>query len=222
MTTRSAFIISMLTMVATPAFSADETPPADAGGLYVSTMIGGPLTTHQDFDDVSGPGTYSPDWGLGGQVELGRHMSNVWRIGLGLGWTRGFDGDLTLDGFGVKIPLDGHTDVYTAMLHTYHTVGSFPTHFGPLDMFVGAGLGVAYYDVEDFGLGGPGDKTDTAFVAALHIGYDVELQPGIALTSRYSLAYTGEAEFDQAPAGKTVKETEFDFIAMTGIRFDLN
>lgn len=216
--------LALLTGIA-PAAADDGAGPqiTQRQGYYVTTAIGGPLTTKQDFDDtLFGKGTYEPDWGLGGAVEVGRYFGDRWRLGVGLSYTRGFDGDLELKDLGVKFGLDGHSDVFTVMVNADYTLCAIDTMFGKVEPFIGGGLGIAHYDVKEFGGGGPGDKTDTAFAGAVHIGYDMALRPGVTLTSRYSVGFTGEAEFDQALGATTTKESEVDFLGFTGIRFDLN
>lgn len=196
---------------------------ASLAGTYVTVSVGGPFTTKQDFDDtLFGKGTYEPDWGLGGTLEIGRYIGPNWRMGLELGFIRGFDGELKLKDLGITNKLDGHSDVFTGLVHVYYTICELDTFVGTVKPFVGAGIGFAHYDVKEFGNGGPGDKTDTAFAAALHAGYDIKLRDGVTMTSRYSLGYTGEAEFGQVLNATTTKQEEIDFLGYTGLRFDLN
>lgn len=211
------------TALARPAQADSHGGLPNLSGMYVTFGIGGPITTKQDFDDtLFGQGSYEPDWGFGGLVEIGRYVGNDWRFGVAVNWVRGFDGELRLDDIPLRVDLEGHSDAVSVMFNLDHTICELDTVFGKIRPFVGGGLGFVYYDVQDFGGGGPGDKTDTAFAAALHLGYDMKLGEGLTLTSRYSVAFTGEAEFDQAAGATTTKDSEVDLLVFTGLRFDLN
>lgn len=197
--------------------------PKAPTGTFISASFGGSVTTEQDLDDTAlGKGTYTPDFGVGGLIEIGQHLGAGWRMGVELGWTRGFDGEQDVFALNQKYNLEGYSDVYIALLNVYYTVGQLDTPLGQIAPFVGAGIGVAYYDVSNFSGSGPGDKTDATFAGALHFGYELALSPTMAFTARYSIGYTGTAEFGLARDEITTKQSEVDILGYTGLRFDLN
>lgn len=220
-----AFYFSILfAVIAVPA-AADDHTQTGANGWYVQAGIGGSITKDQDFENpLVGKGEYKPDFGIGGIVEVGRQLSDTWRVGLGAGWARGFDGKLDFkDPSLTDSKIDGHGDVYTLHLNAYYYLGEMQGLFGPIQPFVGAGIGLTHFDIGDVGGASGKDTTDTVFSGALRVGYDTKLRPGITLTSTYSVGYTGEAEFtNNFGFPNTRREAQVDFITFTGLRFALD
>ena len=217
-----SFVLSAA--AAAPAIAGGDVLPS-SDGWYVQAGIGGSVTKDQDFKNpIVGKGSYEPDFGIGGIVEVGRQLSDKWRVGIGAGWARGFDGKLDFkDPALLDANIDGHGDVYTLHLNAYYYLGEMQGLFGPIQPFVGAGIGLTHFDIGDVGGVSGDDKTDTVFSGALRVGYDTKLRPGITLTSTYSLGYTGEAEFtNHFGFPNTTRESQVDFIAFTGLRFDLD
>lgn len=214
----------VLAAMAAPTVAGDHSQP-DGNGWYVQAGIGGSLTQDQDFSNpLVGKGEYKPDFGIGGIVEVGRHLNDRWRVGVSGGWARGFDGKLNFkDPVLIDQDIDGHGDVYTLHLNAYYYLGEMQGLFGPIQPFVGAGIGLTHFDIGDVGGASGKDKTDTVFSGALRAGYDTKLRPGVTLTSTYSIGYTGEAEFtNNFGFPNTTRESQVDFIAFTGLRFALD
>lgn len=221
---RALFASVLLIAAAAPSFADDHSLPS-SNGWYVQAGIGGSLTKDQDFKNADvGNGSYEPDFGIGGNVEVGRFLSDKWRIGVSFAWARGFDGKIdfknpaTPDG-----NVDGHADLYTLHFNANYYLGEMQALFGPIQPFVGAGIGFTHFDTGDAGGAFGVDKTDTTVSGALRVGYDFKIRPGITLTSSYSLGFTGDAEFTNIGGfADTKRDSQVDFITFTGLRFDLD
>lgn len=150
-------------------------------------------------------------------------------------YLRGSDGEVTFDS-GFVLQFDGHGESHNVMFNVLRTVGTFDTMFGQIEPFIGAGIGFQHFDKTDIKAGAPiftppfsftADGTDTVFAAALHAGYDMQIAPGITLTSQWSLSWAGEAEFAAnsppfPPGTSTSRDSQFEVTTFTGLRFDLN
>lgn len=67
------------------------------------------------------------------------------------------------------------------------------------------------------------DHAQTAAVFALHAGLDLPITPSIALTGRYTWAYTTATTFGSVPAGSPVSRHATDDNSFTGgMRIYLN
>jgi opacity protein-like surface antigen len=143
-----------------------------------------------------------------------------WRAELAFSYATGSDGDVTIAG--AVLPHRGDVSIYTFMLNGYYVV----TNWGAFQPFVGAGLGLAIFEVDRLGaVGGAfvADDSDTTVAAALHLGADYFVTPQLALTGRYSLAYSGEVSFGSNPPGfNTSRDGTFDHIFSAGFRWYLN
>jgi opacity protein-like surface antigen len=226
------FALALAAAAATPTFAADlptkgpaVAAPATvvANRWYIEGRLGFPL--RQDYDinigGGIGSGTYEPDTGWFGAVAVGVQWHPNWRAELAFSYATGSDGDVTLAG--VVLPHRGDVSVYTFMLNGYYVFTNWGPAFQP---FLGAGLGVALFDVNRLGAVGGGfvaDGTDTTVAAALHVGADYFLTRSLALTGRYTLGYSGEVSVGSSPAGiTTTRDGTFDHIFSAGFRWYLN
>lgn len=109
------------------------------------------------------------------------------------------------------------------MLNGYYVFSNLSPRVQP---FLGAGVGVATYDVNRLGAVGGAfviDDSDTTIALALHAGVDVPVTRSVVLTARYSLAYTGSMSFNSVPPGSTTtRDATFDHIFSGGIRVYFN
>lgn len=195
-----------------------EEAAAPAGGFYVEAMLGGPLPLEQEFHANSiGSGSYDPEWGIGAWLSVGKHLTPRLRAQVGTAWIRGFDGEKTVAG--TTFDYDGKDDMYVVMASLFYSLD----RWGSVQPYVGAGFGAAFYDIKENGGPFVTHHEDVAPVVAGHLGFDYPLTSRISLTSRYSLAWVGEASFPTIiPGDKVVRESDFEHMFLTGLRFELN
>ncbi|MGE0563621.1 MAG: outer membrane protein [Pseudolabrys sp.] len=206
--------------VKAPVYSAPA-PATFANRWYVEARVGGPLKKNYDINTLGlGAGTYKPSSGLHGAFDIGVEFTPNWRAELELTWTRGKDGSAV---FGATtFPHTGSTNVYTIGVNGFYVFNFNPT----IRPYVGAGVGIARYSVNNLGaVGGTFviDDSDTAVTGALHLGVDFMVTPSVAITGRYTFAYTGSLSFASNPTGSTTSRgSETDNVFSGGLRVYLN
>lgn len=197
-----------------------EPPAPFAMRWYVEGRLGAPLKKKYDIDLSFGTGTYEADTGLHAAFDVGVVFTPNWRAEFEVTWTEGKDGTVVTGG--TNIPHTGKTTVWTFGVNGFYT---FDVNW-PVKPFVGAGIGLASYNVNNLGAVGGSyvvDDTQTAAVFALHAGLDVPITPSIALTGRYTYAYTTAMTFGSVPAGSPVsRHATGDNIFTGGVRVYLN
>lgn len=211
----AAAALVMTTALTAPA-AADE--PATPMNWYVETMLGGPLPLKQEFKSSAfgNNNYYDPEIGIGGWLSVGKHISPRIRAQLDASWVRGFDGEKKIGA--MKFDYDGKDDIYILMLSAYYSLDKW----GPIQPFVGAGAGIARYDITENGGPFVTDHHDSALALAGHFGFDYALSDRISWTSRYTLGWIGEAKFPTVlPGDAIIKESDFEHMFLTGLRFEL-
>lgn len=187
------------------------------GRWYIEARLGGPLLKSYDVTVTGlGAGTYKPSSGFGAAFDVGYEFNRNWRAEFEFSWFQGKDGTA------FALAHAGKTDVYSFAANGFYTFDFNPT-FRP---YVGAGIGVANYKVNNLGAVGGAfviNDTQTSFVWGLHAGLDVVLTKTITLTGRYTLAHTGSMTFASVPAGSnTTRNSAYDSVITGGLRFYLN
>ncbi len=196
-------------------------PIATVGRWYIEARLGFPFRKNYNIDIVAiGPGTYRPDSGFHGAFDVGYAFTPNWRAEIEATWTQGKNGNVVLGA--ANLPHTGKTDVYTFNVNGFYTFIMHPM-FQP---FVGAGIGIASYKVNNLGAVGGGfviNDSQTTLLLALHAGVDIPISQRFALTGRYTLAHTGDMTFASVPAGNaTTRKSTFDSVLSGGLRFYLN
>jgi hypothetical protein len=188
------FAVGLSTLIAAPAMSADmpyypdiEVPDVDyglEGGFYLRGSVAGNVAWARDFNVVCG-------------CAVGPHPFQIagygYSFGAGIGYEMG-DGlraDVTidyLDNSGLKgnIGNSGSTSTYrirggVALANAYYDIplggaaaqGGFSAYFG-------GGLGLAYYEVSDIGLGPDPTGTGVTGAAAAMVGVSYDLGSAVA------------------------------------------
>ncbi len=196
--------------------SADDV--AAPKGLYIETLLGGPLPLKQEFhSDVLTNGNYDPAWGIGGWLGIGLHLGPRFRAQFDAAWVRAFDGEKTIGG--TTFDYEGKDDLYVFMASLFYSLD----RVGVLQPYVGAGIGAARYDITENGGPFVTDHEDTTLALAGHVGFDYDLTSGVKWTSRYTLGWIDEAKFATViPGDPIVKEADFEHMFLTGLRFELN
>ncbi|MGQ0456996.1 MAG: outer membrane beta-barrel protein [Hyphomicrobium sp.] len=226
------FTLGALAMLVPAVASANDAVPTAGSGFYILGRIGTALPIDQDVEfTLLGKGEYDPDSGLGFNAAVGKHLGNGWRAEVSYRYLRGNDGEVKFD-IGLDLQLEGHGESHNVMFNVLRTVGSFDTMFGTIEPFVGAGIGLQILDKTDIKAGAPiftppfdftDDGTDTVFAAALHAGYEMQLRPGVALTSQWTLNWADEGKFSSViPGFSTTRDAQVEVTTFTGLRFDLN
>lgn len=168
---------------------------------YIEGTFAIPLHRDYDFTSTGLPsGTYKPDIGFAGMLAVGKHFAPNWRAEVYFFYGRGSDGSVSFAG--ASFPQSGHATVLSAGANVYYTVHW--THW--VKPYLGAGVGVAHYDVNRIGFPGGAfaiDDSDTTFIGLLHAGLDFPLTPQITATARYTAAFIPELKFDSVPPGVT-------------------
>lgn len=219
--------VAGLSTFAAASAHAGDTAPLDQGGFYVLGRLGTALPIEQDIrNPIFGKGDYDPDDGFGLEGAVGKYLGDGWRAEVSYKWLRGSDGTASFDS-GAVFQLDGHGQSQTVLFNVLKTICNFDTPFGTISPFVGAGVGFSSLDRSDIKLVGfgtiPGDDTDTVFAAAAHLGYDVNLAPGVTLSSQWSFQYADDATFKGAFLGFDLeRESQVQISTFTGLRIDLN
>ena len=218
-------------LVSVPAGAADVMAPkagfveASSYRWYLELRAGAPI--QQDYDVVVGggigAGEYRPATGWHAAIAGGVQFSPNWRAELHVSYSNGQDGDLRLTAGGAPIPHSGNVNVYTISVDGIYTFTTLSPHFQP---FIGAGVGVAIYELRNHGaVGGAfvSHGSDTTPVLGLHLGVDVPLGRVVTATARYTLAHTGSLSFNSIPAGiVTTRGSTIDHIFSAGLRVFLN
>lgn len=224
-----AFVVTALAaLAASPSFAADlptKAPvmvapaPVAEPRWYLEGRFGFPLRQNYDVTVTPvGTGTYEPDSGWYGALAAGLQWHPNWRAELTLSYATGSDGVA----FGLAH--SGRVNIWTIALNGYYVF----TNWGPIfQPFVGVGIGVAMFDVDGLGATAgafSANGSDSTLAAALHLGADYYLTRSIALTGRYTLAYTGDISVSNSPAGfgTSSRDATFDHIFSAGFRFYLN
>lgn len=220
-----------LAMLAPAVASANDAAPSPNSGFYILGRIGTALPIDQDVEyTLLGKGEYDPDSGIGFNAAIGKRLGDGWRAEFSYRYLRGNDGEVKFD-VGLDLQLEGHGESHNVMFNVLRTVGSFDTMFGTVEPFVGAGIGFQILDKSDIKAGAPftppfdftDDGTDTVFAAALHAGYEMQLRPGVALTSQWTLNWADEGKFSSViPGFETTRDAQVEVTTFTGLRFDLN
>ncbi|MFN0219917.1 MAG: outer membrane beta-barrel protein [Hyphomicrobium sp.] len=226
-----AVSLAAMTLLAPVVASANDAVPAPSSGFYILGRIGTALPIDQDVEfTLLGKGEYDPDSGIGFNAAVGKHLGDGWRAEVSYRYLRGNDGEVKFD-IGLDFQLEGHGESHNVMFNVLRTVGSFDTMFGTVEPFVGAGIGFQVLDKSDIKLGTPfnppldftDDGTDTVFAAAVHAGYEMQLRPGVALTSQWTLNWADEGKFSSfIPGFSTTRDAQVEVTTFTGLRFDLN
>jgi opacity protein-like surface antigen len=205
--------LAVSTMIAAPAV-ADEAAPK---GVYVETLLGGPLPLKQEFKSSAfgNSNYYDPESGIGGWFSVGAHLTPRIRAQLDASWIRAFDGEKKI-GTG-KFDYDGKDDLYVFMVSAFYSFD----RIGPIVPYLGAGFGMARYDITENGGPFVTDHHDSALALAGHAGFDYALGDRVTWTSRYTLGWIDEARFPTVlPGDVIVKKPDFEHMFLTGLRFD--
>ena len=207
--------------VKAPVYKAPAATPF-AHRWYVEGRLGGPLNKSYDVDIGGGigPATHKPDSGFHAAADVGIVFTPNWRAELEFTWTEGRDGEVILGG--ATLPHSGKTTVYTVAVNGFYTFNfNLPVH-----PFVGAGIGIAKYNVSNLGAVGGAfvlDDSQTSAVLALHAGIDLPITQSLTLTGRYTFAHTGSMTFASVPAGSaTTRSATNDNVFTAGLRYYLN
>ena len=134
------------------------------------------------------------------KIAVGKHFTPNWRAEVFFFYGRGSDGSVTFAG--VPFPQSGDASVLSAGVNVFYTF-NWGYWFKP---YVGAGVGVAHYDVNRIGFPGGAfaiDDSDTAIIGLLHAGLDFPLTPQLTATARYTAAFIPELQFGSVPPGTT-------------------
>ncbi len=140
---------------------------------YVEAAVGIPLQKDYDINLGTSGGQYEPDTGFYGHLALGRQFTPNWRGEVYFAWARAKDGSVTFNGGGT-FPQSGKTDVYSFGANIFY--GWVWTQ--SIRPFVGAGVGMAHFNVQNVGFPGGTfviDDSDTTIVGLLHAGLDIPL-----------------------------------------------
>jgi opacity protein-like surface antigen len=215
---RSALSVALAALAASSimtAFAAADEPAA-ADRFYVETLLGGPLPLKQEFksESLGDNNYYDPEDGIGGWLSLGVHLTPRLRAQFDGSWIRAFDGKKSIGGF--EFDYDGKDDLYVLMASLYYSLDKV----GPFTPYVGAGFGMARYDITENGGPFVTDHQDSALALAGHVGFDYPLTERMTWTSRYTLGWIGEAKFPTVLGDDIVKESDFEHMFLTGLRFD--
>jgi opacity protein-like surface antigen len=204
-----SFSIATLVGLSGTAFAADMpvkarpvVEPVYQHNWYIEGTLAIPLRRDYDFTTAGQPaGTYKPDLGIAGQIAVGKHFTPNWRAEVYFFYGHGSDGSVTIAGG--TFPQTGDASVLSAGVNVYYTFNW--AHW--IKPYVGAGVGVAHYDVNRIGFAGGGgfviDDSDTTIIGLLHVGLDIPLTPQFTGTVRYTAAFIPELNFGSVPAGFT-------------------
>jgi opacity protein-like surface antigen len=200
--------IAALVSISGAAFAADMpvkarpvVEPVYQYSWYVEGAVAIPLHRDYDFTTTGQPaGTYKPDIGIAGQIAVGTHFAPNWRGEVFFFYGHGKDGSVTFAG--VPFPQTGNASVFSVGVNVFYTFNW--AHW--IKPYVGAGVGVAHYDVNRIGFPGGAfaiDDSDTTVIGLLHVGLDLPLTSQLTATARYTAAFIPDLSFGSVPPGVT-------------------
>lgn len=186
-------------------------------GVYVEVRGGASFLTDSDLDDlggftdieletdtgwlVDGAVGYAHDSGLRGEIALGYRENEFDELSADFGGSS-FSGNV-----------DGDIAAFTAMANGYYDfyLGKYGAEGAAANLapFLGAGIGVALFDID----GDLGDEKETAFAYQLTAGLAYAFTPNIGASLSYAFFSAPNAKFEG---------TEFDYDShnvMAGIRY---
>lgn len=216
----AAALFAVFGLSAGAASAADYTAPAGTIDYwYIEALLGGALPLDRDITVNAAPATYDPSGGFTGALAFGRTFGDNVRVELAGSWTRATDGTVTLGG--APLAHTGDINVFTLMVN-----GLWSFDIGSVVRpFVGLGVGLAVYDMDNFGAVAGAfvfDDSDTVPAGALHLGFDVPLGGNVIFTGRYALVATGDADFTSTDGLNTAsKDSDVDHVFLAGVRIPL-
>lgn len=185
-------------------------------GLYMKGTAGASMTQDQDFSSGGVSGNADFDTGWAGAAAVGKDYGN-WRMEGEFSY-RDDDVDSTsAGGAGLASP-GGSTSVTAAMLNGYYDVET-GTPFVP---YVGAGVGLANVDVDNYSGGGTtlANGDDNVFAYQAIAGTEYRFNETWSGILEYKYFDASNVEVD-TPLG----DTELDYrnhSVMVGLRYNLN
>ncbi len=212
-----AALAAALMVAATPALAQDYGWTQNwRQGLYMKGTAGASMNQDQDFSAGGISGDADFDTGWAGTAAVGKDYSN-WRMEGEFGY-RDNDVDSTSAGGASLTSPGGSVDVTTAMLNGYYDIET-GTPFVP---YLGAGVGLAHVDVDNYSGGGAtianGDDNVFAYQAIAGTEYRFDERWSGILEYKYFDASNVEVD---TPAG----DAELDYrnhTVMAGVRYNLN
>lgn len=182
-----------LAVSSTVSYSAKADTVNFSDNLYLSGSLGLTIVKDESENDPTIPASlkYDHDNALNINAALGKHFTQNIRGEVELGY-RSMDTDI--DGTVLALPVTGSadTDIWTLMVNGYYDFDT-GTKFRP---YVGAGIGVARYDIDMTIAGVSDDEDDTVFAYQIGTGVTYNVAEQWDVQAGYRFLSAPKPEYD--------------------------
>lgn len=171
---------------------------AYAEGTYFSGNIGAAMLTDADVSDPTGKFEIESDTGVAIGIAVGHAYSNNIRAEIEFAYQTNDVDQVNVPGVGSSVTADGDTTSYALLLNGYY---DFPNSsaFTP---FIGAGIGCAKVEINDFAVNGIpiGSEDDSVFAYQVGAGVGYAVSEKIVLDFKYRYFATADPELANTDA----------------------